>query len=129
MIEFKGLRESVRWAYPRDEILLVLKRIAEFAARAGVVVLITSMNDHDHMKSDPSSGKLGSLHYEDLALDCQILKKNGEVAKSVMDRLVHYLKAELPGGNDQYGGYDIVWRKPGHATHIHIEFDCRQRKT
>jgi hypothetical protein len=121
MIEFKGLRESVRWAYPRDEILLVLKRIAEFAARAGVVVTVTSMNDHKHADR--------SLHHEDLALDCQILKKDGSVSKSDMDRLVHYLKAELPGGHDQYGCYDIVWRQRGHENHAHIEWDCRQRKT
>lgn len=114
MIEFKGLREGVRWVHPRDEMLLVVKRLAEFSARAGVTVRITSLNDHSHSKR--------SLHYEDLALDCQVLKRGGGVAMSTMDRLARYLTAELPGGC-----YDVVWRTPGHERHLHVEFDCRQR--
>lgn len=114
MIEFKGLRENVRWVHPRDEILLVLKRMAEFSARAGLKIVITSLNDHEH--SDRS------LHYEDLALDCQILKKDGTPSMSQMDRLARFLKKDLPGGC-----YDIVWRTPGHQNHLHVEYDCRQR--
>ncbi len=116
MIEFKGLREGVRWISPREEMLLVVKRLAEFGARAGVTIRITSLNDHTH------SAK--SLHYEDLALDCQIVKKDGSVSMGQMDRLARHLRKSLPGGC-----YDIVWRSPGHERHIHVEYDSRQRGT
>jgi hypothetical protein len=126
MIEFQGLREGLRWQSPRDEIILVLKRIAEWSARAGVTVRITSFNDHEHQKfvapSDADTGQRESLHYQDLALDFQILKKDGAVSKNYMDRLVRFLKKELPGNC-----YDIIWRKPGHNNHCHVEYDSRQR--
>lgn len=126
MIEFKGLRENVRWVHPRDEMILVLKRLAEFAARAGVTVRITSLNDHSHQRADAATGKRESLHYSDYALDCQILKKNNSSpSMGQMDRLARYLKHQLPGGC-----YDIIGpRMPGHISHIHIEYDCRQRQT
>ena len=122
MIEFKGLLEGVKWVHPRDEILLVLKRMAEFSARSGVTIRITSLNDHDHQRADAATGKRESLHYSDYALDCQILKNDGTPSMSGMDRLARYLKDELPGGC-----YDIVWRTPGHQNHLHVEYDCRQR--
>jgi len=116
MIEFKGLRENVRWVHPRDEMILVLKRMAEFAARAGLTIVITSLNDHEHGER--------SLHYEDLALDCQILKTDGAPSMGQMDRLARFLRKELPGG-----AFDVVWRTAGHHRHVHVEFDCRQRQT
>jgi|TARA_R110002020_G_scaffold245230_4_gene458934 hypothetical protein len=116
MIEFRGLREGIRWEYPRDEMIFALKMIASYAAKKGITVRITSMNDHRHSAT--------SLHKEDLAVDMQILKKDGTVWKAEMDRLVRYLRETLPGS-----AWDLVWRKPSHHNHIHLEHDTRQRKT
>ena len=115
-IDFRGLREALRWEYPRDEMIFALKMIASYAAKKGITVRITSMNAHTHSKN--------SLHAEDLAVDMQILKKDGTVSKTEMDRLARYLRETLPGA-----AWDLVWRKPSHQSHIHLEHDSRQRKT
>jgi hypothetical protein len=122
MIEFKGLREGIRWGSPREEILLVLTRLCEFSARQGITIRITSMNDHSHQKADPETGQRASLHYSDLALDCVIYKRDGTLHKVMMNKLVRYLRMHLLGG-----AYDIVYGSKGHHSHCHIEYDCHQR--
>lgn len=122
MIEFKGLRESIRWCSPREEILLVLKRLCEFSARQGITIRITSMNDHSHQKADPETGQRASLHYSDLALDCVIYKRDGTLHKAMMNKLVRHLRMHLLGA-----AYDIVYGTKGHHAHCHIEYDCHQR--
>ena len=110
MIEFKGLREALTLKTVRDELIHVLKIASVFSSRRGVVIRITSMNDHQH--SSPRS-----LHYSDLAVDMQILSKSGP-NKRAMNALAKHLKAQLPYG------YDVVWNSdPDHRTHIHIEWD------
>ena len=122
MIAFKGLRESIRWGSPREEILLVLKRLCEFSARQGITIRITSMNDHSHQQADPETGQRASLHYSDLALDCVIYKRDGTLHKAMMNKLVRHLRMHLLGA-----AYDIVYGTKGHHAHCHIEYDCHQR--
>ena len=122
MIEFKGLREGIRWGSPREEILLVLTRLCEFSARQGITIRITSMNDHSHQQADPETGQRASLHYSDLALDCVIYKRDGTLHKSMMDKMVRHLRMHLLGG-----AYDILWRQKNHHTHCHVEYDCAQK--
>ena len=122
MIEFQGLRESIRWGSPREEILLVLKRLCEFSARQGITIRITSMNDHSHQQADPETGQRASLHYSDLALDCVIYKRAGTLHKAMMNKLVRHLRMHLLGA-----AYDIVYGTKGHHAHCHIEYDCHQR--
>lgn len=108
MIEFKGLREALQLKTVRDELIHVLKIASVFSSRRGVVIRITSMNDHVHGPN--------SLHKNDLAVDMQILSKSGP-NKRAMNALAKHLKARLPYG------YDVIWNSPGHRTHIHVEWD------
>ena len=116
VIEFRGLRENVRWVYPRDEMILVIRRLAEFGGHEKSTIFIHSMNDHSHQRA--SKTKRESLHYSDLALDFSIEKADGTLSMAAMDRAVRYLRKTLPPL-----GYDILWRVAGHTRHCHVEFD------
>jgi len=127
MIEFRGLRENVKWIYPRDEMIIVLRRLAEFSAHEESTIFIHSMNDHRHQRrfthaSDPSKNKRESLHYSDLAVDFSIEKADGTLSMAAMDRAVRYLRKTLPPL-----GYDILWRVAGHTRHAHVEYDVFSR--
>tara|TARA_Y100000588_G_C14047372_1_gene835555 strand:+ start:282 stop:647 length:366 start_codon:yes stop_codon:yes gene_type:complete len=115
MIEFKGLREALTLKTVPDELIRILKTAAAWSNRSGYNIRITSLNDHVHSKK--------SLHYEDLAVDFQVLSKNGTPNKRAMSALAKHFKSHL-----QYGT-DVIWNSPdgSHSTHVHVELDLRAR--
>jgi hypothetical protein len=113
MIEFKGLRESLTLRRVQPELIKILRLCAMWSNRSGHDIRITSLNDHDHSDT--------SLHYEDLAVDFQVLTASGRPNKRAMGALAKHLKQNLGYG------YDVVWNSPGHYNHVHVEFDDNER--
>jgi len=113
MIEFKGLREALTLKTVPDELIRILKTAAAWSNRSGYNIRITSLNDHVHSKK--------SLHYEDLAVDFQVLSKNGTPNKRAMGALAKHFKSHLPYGTD------VLFGSTGHLNHIHAEIDLRAR--
>lgn len=66
-----------------------------WAARTHNTAQLVSANDHIHV--------VNSLHYEGLALD---------IHSSDLDGLARALKG---------AGYHVLWRVPGHYTHVHVD--------
>ena len=117
MIVYSGLDgHPVRLGYLEPQMVTVLNLAAAWSAREGVDVHLTSGNDHAHAEN--------SLHYENKAVDLQVqVSPNGQRdAKSLMKSLVVHLRGNLALG------FDIVHDSPGHYTHIHVEWDIRQRE-
>ena len=115
MIEFKGLREALTLKTVPDELIRILKTAASFSNRSGFNIRISSLNDHQHSTSPRS------LHYSDLAVDFQVLSKNGTPNKRAMGTLAKHFKSHLGYG------YDVIWNSPGHYNHIHVEYDQNER--
>jgi len=121
MIEFKGLREALTLKTVPDELIRILKTAAAWSNRSGHNIRITSLNDHRHSrptKANPTAPL--SLHYEDLAVDFQVLSKSGP-NKRAMTALAKHFKSHLPYGTD------VLFNSPGHRTHVHVEADLRER--
>ena len=115
MIEFKGLRESLTLRRVRPQLIKILRLCAIWSNRSGHNVRITSLNDHDHQKTP-----VLSKHYEDLAVDLQVLTRLRPNTRA-MGALAKHLKQNLGYG------YDVVWNSPGHYNHVHVEFDDNER--
>jgi len=104
MIQFTGVRESITIkGQLRPELVTILNLASLWSNKEGVVVFITSINDHEHMEN--------SLHGEDLAVD---LDTQGNLWKDLIQLHAFLLSHAGPG-------YDVI-RKP---THVHVEFDTR----
>jgi uncharacterized glyoxalase superfamily protein PhnB len=115
LIEFKGVREPLRIMYLEPELAQVINLASVWSARHGVLVRITSLNDHKHAKK--------SLHYEDKAADFQVRDPvTKKLSKEGMGGLAQFFKQNLGLG------WDVVWDSPGHEWHIHCEWDIRQRQ-
>jgi hypothetical protein len=115
MIVFSGLNgHPVRVGFLEDPIVRLLNLVVVWGARHGQDVHITSMNDHAHSER--------SLHYENRAVDLQVQGGQARNRKQAMTSLSNYLKANLELG------FDVVFDSPGHYTHIHVEWDIRQRE-
>lgn len=111
MIRFQNLdKKPLSIGYFHPEVVRLLNLIAVWSARRGKLVRVTSMNDRSHSSK--------SLHYEDLAVDFVV---DGDNRRMNTSALVGFLRKNLGEG------YDIVWLKPGHMTHAHVEWDVRQR--
>lgn len=116
MLMFKGARERVKMGVPRTEILRVLVAASVWSAKAGVDVIVNSLNDHQHMDK--------SLHYEDLAVDLSVTPFN--VVE--MARFVDFLEKNLWNRSEPFNtGYDIIYGDKYHKRHVHVEYDVRQR--
>ena len=115
MIVYSGLNgHPVRVGFLEDPIVRLLNLVVVWSARNGHDVHITSMNDHSHAEK--------SLHYKNRAVDFQVQLGQARNSKQVMKSLSDYLKANLELG------FDVVFDSPGHYTHIHVEWDIRQRE-
>ena len=114
MIEFKGLRESLTLRRVRPELIKILRLCAMWSNRSGQDIRITSLNDHDHSDT--------SLHYEDLAVDLQVLTATGSPNFQAMAALAKYLRRHLGPSFDTVHGEDAQ-----HARHIHLEYDDNER--
>jgi len=107
MLVFTGVRGPVKLGYLETEMVTVLQRVAVWSARQKLDVAVTSGNDHSHSER--------SLHYENLALDFQIMPKTHDHTP-----LTNYLRGELGLG------YDVVLEKSRRGTeHVHVEWDIR----
>jgi len=116
MIVFSGLNgHPVRVGFLEDPIVRLLNLVVVWSARHGHYVHITSINDHAHSEK--------SLHYKNRAVDFQVQLGQARNSKQVMKSLSDYLKSNLELG------FDVVFDSPGHYTHIHVEWDIRQRDT
>jgi len=90
----RGLRESVRLT--SREALRIYHLADIWAARTGNEVTVVSGNDHVHTR--------GSAHYDGLAVDLHA---------SDPDRLARVMRS---------AGFRVLWKVPGHYTHLHVEF-------
>jgi hypothetical protein len=89
----RGLREPVRLTSPESLRILDLANI--WAVRTNNEVTLVSANDHVH--------SAGSAHYAGLAVDLHASNPDG-LARALQD-----------------AGYRVLWRVPGHFSHIHAE--------
>jgi len=113
MIRFAGLRHAVKVGFLEAEMVRLLNLASVWSARHGRDIRVTSWNDHDHANK--------SLHYEDRAIDFQVLSGVVLDKKATADLANHFR------GNLGLG-WDVVWNVPGHYNHIHVEWDVRQRE-
>lgn len=115
MIEFKGIREPLRVMHLEAELVHVINLASVWSARHGMHVRITSLNDHKHDKK--------SLHYEDKAVDFQVSHPTTKkLSREAMADLARFFRQNLGLG------WDVIWDSPGHYSHIHAEWDIRQRQ-
>lgn len=91
----QGLRESVRLT--SRESLRIFHLADIWAARTGTDVRLVSANDHGHTRN--------SKHYAGLAVDLHA---------SDLDGLARVMRG---------AGYRVLWRVPGHYSHVHVEVD------
>jgi hypothetical protein len=89
----RGLREPVRLTSPEAQRILDLADI--WAVRSRSEVTLVSANDHIHSPR--------SAHYAGLAVDLHASNPDG-LARALKD-----------------AGYRVLWKVPGHYTHIHVE--------
>lgn len=89
----RGLRVPVRLT--SREALRMLDLAEIWAARTGHEVRLVSANDHVHSR--------GSAHYHGRAVDFHSTDPDG-----LADAL-------------RRGGYRVLWRVPGHYSHVHVE--------
>jgi len=123
-LKFRGVRETLSVGHLRPELLKVLDLASVWSARNGVDVYVRSLNDHQHSPN--------SLHYEDLAVDLCTeheikVGRPRHTASSQLKDLFKFLMYGL-SVNGMNGGYDVIHGDAGHKTHIHVEYDVRQRK-
>ena len=89
----RGLRESVRLT--SREALRIFHLADIWATRTFNDVRLVSANDHVHAHS--------SAHYDGLAVDLHT---------SDPDALARVMRG---------AGYRVLWRVPGHYSHVHVE--------
>ena len=91
----QGLRESVRLT--SREALRMFHLADIWATRTNTEVRLVSANDHVHSR--------GSAHYAGRAIDLHASDPDG------LARMMRRL------------GYRVLWRVPGHYSHLHVEVD------
>ena len=96
------LKEGVRLKGLKPQTVLAMFICDAVYAKSGVELVITSVNDGQHMKT--------SKHYSGDAFDCRTRNISSKVIK---DLILHDLKAQLE--ND----FDIV----DEGDHFHVEYD------
>ena len=89
----RGLRESVRLT--SREALRMFHLADIWATRTNNDVRLVSANDHRHTR--------GSAHYNGHAVDLHASDNEG-----------------LANAMRQFG-YRVLWRVPGHYSHVHVE--------
>jgi hypothetical protein len=108
VLVFTGVRGPVKLGYLEEALVKVLQAAAIWSAKRKIDIAVTSGNDHQHSEN--------SLHYENLALDFQLMPKTHS-----HEALRSYLKETLGLG------YDVVLETSRRGTqHIHVEWDIRQ---
>lgn len=108
MLVFTGVRGPVKLGYLEEALVKVFQAAAVWSAKRKIDIAVTSGNDHQHSEN--------SLHYENLALDFQLMPKTQS-----HEALRAYLQETLGLG------YDVVLETSRRGTqHIHVEWDIRQ---
>lgn len=93
--------QPLSWTYLHPPMVEALNVAAVFSHRAGLVVYLTSFNDHEHGPN--------SLHGKDWAIDLDV---QGNVTAD-LQRLSTYLRKHL--GPE----FDVVFE----GNHVHVEFE------